>query len=247
VIEHVFDRHFSGQFTIHRSDKIDQPGMIDAQIIDHLLEDELVIADMSELNPNAFYEMGIRHMKELPIIHMFRKGTDIPFDVKLYRAIPFSFDHPAELAEARGALKSAIEAVLSPNYKPDNPVIRARGVMKLQETASPETAVLMGQISEMANRLSRLEHFTPIISSGDEQLGDTYVEVKFDEQVPISRLRLHFDRLKRRFGDRATLAKTGVGAIAFVLEGYKPEDLDTVDRFFTERDVGIFHIQAKLV
>src|SRR3569832_2839863 len=74
IIEHVLDHHFKDQFTVFRSYKIDQPGMIDAQIIGHLLDDDLVIADKSELNPNAFYEMGIRHMMELPIILMFKKG-----------------------------------------------------------------------------------------------------------------------------------------------------------------------------
>ncbi|MDW9584433.1 hypothetical protein GOB17_33730 [Sinorhizobium meliloti] len=112
IIEHVFDRYFPGRFEIVRADRIDEPGMIDAQIINHLLEDDLVIADMSELNANAFYEMGIRHMIEKPIIHMFKKGTDIPFDVKLYRAIPFSYEHPADLQEARAALAGAVKSAI---------------------------------------------------------------------------------------------------------------------------------------
>jgi hypothetical protein len=62
--------------------------MIDSQIITSLLDAELVIADLSFLNPNAFYEIGIRHMVQKPIIHMFIEGTDLPFDVKPFRGDP---------------------------------------------------------------------------------------------------------------------------------------------------------------
>ncbi|MER9307659.1 hypothetical protein NKJ06_34850 [Mesorhizobium sp. M0293] len=146
IIEHVLDQHFAGKFDVTRSDKIDQPGMIDAQIIAHLLDDDVVIADMSELNPNAFYEMGIRHMKELPITHMFKKGEVIPFDVKLYRAIQFDYSNPISLKEARGDLRRSIEAVLDPTFKPDNPVIRARGVQKLNEDATPAMLLVTQQL-----------------------------------------------------------------------------------------------------
>jgi hypothetical protein len=104
IIEPVFAEHFK-DFNVIRSDKIAQPGMIDSQVINHLLDADLVIADMSLLNANAFYEIGLRHMERKPIIHMFRAGEVIPFDVKPYRAIPFSVEHPKHLSEAQKQLK----------------------------------------------------------------------------------------------------------------------------------------------
>ena len=90
VIRAGLCRTFRRFFEVIRSDKIAQPGMINSQMINHLLDDDLVIADMSRLNANAFYEMGLRHMAEKPIIHMFRVPNDgIPFDVNPYRAITF--------------------------------------------------------------------------------------------------------------------------------------------------------------
>jgi len=74
------------EFETIRADQISSPGMIDAQIIRHLIDADLVIADLSGLNPNAFYEIGIRHMVAKPIIHMQLDGEVIPFDVMLYRA-----------------------------------------------------------------------------------------------------------------------------------------------------------------
>lgn len=158
IIEHVLEADFASQFDLIRADKIDQPGMIDAQIISHLLDDDLVIADMTELNPNVFYEIGIRHMKELPIVHIVKKGGAIPFDVKLFRAIPYDYADPAELRTARADLRRALDAVLQPDYKPDNPVIRARGVVKLIESAAPETAIIQQQLNELSRRLSAVEN-----------------------------------------------------------------------------------------
>jgi hypothetical protein len=88
IIQPIFDEHFQ-DFKVERADRIDEPGSISSQITIRLHTAELVIADMSLANANAFYEMGIRHMKRLPTIHMFLEGESIPFDVKPDRAISF--------------------------------------------------------------------------------------------------------------------------------------------------------------
>ena len=157
IIAPVFGKHFP-EFEVIRSDKIAQPGMIDSQVINHLLDDELVVADMSLLNANAFYEMGLRHMAEKPIIHMFRvPGEAIPFDVKPYRAIPFSFEHPKHLSEAREQLKQAIGAVLAPGYQIENPVTRARGFAALRQHATPGMDVVLMEIESLKTRVQMAE------------------------------------------------------------------------------------------
>jgi hypothetical protein len=109
------------------------------------------------LNANAFYEMGIRHMKQKPIIHMYRDGDKIPFDVAPYRAIPFSFVHPDDLTAAKNLLKRAVDEVLKPNFQVENPVTRARGVQKLEEHATDSERVLLSQLEAIQDRLQSLE------------------------------------------------------------------------------------------
>lgn len=157
IIEHVLEHQFSGQFNLTRADKISTPGMIDAQMIGHLLDDDLVIADMSELNPNAFYEMGIRHMIEKPIIHMFKTGEKIPFDVSLYRAIEFDYDYPEQLVSARNNLTKFIRTLQEENYKSDNPVIRARGIVQLKQSATPEDILVADQLADLYARIKQIE------------------------------------------------------------------------------------------
>jgi hypothetical protein len=71
------------EFDVKRADHDARPGLIDVQMINALLNAELVIADLSLLNPNAFYEIGIRHMAQKPIIHMQLAAEKPPFDVSL--------------------------------------------------------------------------------------------------------------------------------------------------------------------
>ncbi len=73
--------------TIVRADKIDRPGVITRQIIDHLVRSRLVIADLSFNNPNVFYELAIRHALRKPVVQIIRAGDKIPFDVNQVRTI----------------------------------------------------------------------------------------------------------------------------------------------------------------
>lgn len=152
-------------FDVVRADKIAAPGMIDAQVIGHLLESEIVIADLSGLNPNAFYEIGLRHMIQKPIVHMQLADDKIPFDVSLYRAIKFSRIRPADIRRAREDLKAALNSIVSPTYKVDNPVTRAQGQINLDLQASPSERVLVDQIRALQQRLSIIEDRA--ILSGD--------------------------------------------------------------------------------
>jgi hypothetical protein len=70
-----------------RADKIGEPGMITAQILEHIVYSRLVIVDLSYHNPNVFYEMAARHMCKLPVIQICRKADKIPFDVNQIRTI----------------------------------------------------------------------------------------------------------------------------------------------------------------
>jgi hypothetical protein len=156
IIAPVFAEHFK-EFKVIRSDGIAQPGMIDSQVINHLLDADLVIADMSLLNPNAFYEIGLRHMAVKPIIHMFRAGEVIPFDVKPYRAIPFSLEHPNHLSAAREKLKQAIDAAFAPGYRVENPVTRARAFAELKLHATPDVEFLLMEIESLKSRMQMME------------------------------------------------------------------------------------------
>jgi hypothetical protein len=162
LLEEIIDPVFKEfpDYEVVRADKIAEPGMIDAQIIRYLIDADLVIADLSALNPNAFYEIGIRHMVQKPIIHMQLVEDKIPFDVSLYRATKFSRRRPSDLRRARDELRQMVVAIGVPGYAVDNPVTRARGQIALEQHATPEQQVLMEQVRSIQGRLAAVEERT---------------------------------------------------------------------------------------
>jgi hypothetical protein len=170
-------------YLTERADKIADPGLIDAQVINALLEADLVIADLSMLNPNAFYEIGIRHMAQKPIIHMQRVSDEIPFDISLFRSIKFSIGHPNDLKSASAELKRAVEAIETPGYQVQNPVTSARGIVRLEEKATPELRIVLDHLAALGSRVSTLERHHP--------RSDYHAEDEFGPEGGRSKMRLN--------------------------------------------------------
>lgn len=68
-----------------RADKIGAPGMITSQVLEHVMRARLAIVDLSFHNPNAFYEMALRHACALPVVQISRRCDAPPFDVNQMR------------------------------------------------------------------------------------------------------------------------------------------------------------------
>ena len=72
-------------------------------VVRHLAEAELVIADMTGANPNVLYELGIAHTVRCAesVLLIAQSLKEIPFDVSSYRCIEYSrsFDGLRRLQE----------------------------------------------------------------------------------------------------------------------------------------------------
>ena len=42
-------------------DKIEESGSIHMEMFDHIARDDIAVVDITTLNPNVFYELGVRH------------------------------------------------------------------------------------------------------------------------------------------------------------------------------------------
>lgn len=76
-----------------RCDEIKQGGEIRRDMIRRISEDPVVIVDTSALNPNVFYELGIRHaLKRCVTILIREHGTSRPFNIEGMRDIEYTTD-----------------------------------------------------------------------------------------------------------------------------------------------------------
>ena len=94
-----------------RIDQENQPGAITESILEHLQTDELVIADITKLNPNAFYEIGYRTATGRPIIHIKSKDCPIPFDVSAVRTFDYDITDLDSVAELKMRLSDTIQSI----------------------------------------------------------------------------------------------------------------------------------------
>lgn len=69
----------------------DGSDVIQSTIIGQLLAADLVIADLSDHNPNVLFELGIRIASDLPVALIKAEGTGRIFDVdNMMRVLPYS-------------------------------------------------------------------------------------------------------------------------------------------------------------
>jgi Tetratricopeptide Repeats-Sensor len=109
-----------------RADDIKHSGLIDVPMYELLLEADIVIADLSTANPNAIYELGVRHaLRPHTTIIMAESQFKFPFDlshivIRPYEHLGTGID--AEHAETvREELKAAIQKLLE-QPEVDSPV-----------------------------------------------------------------------------------------------------------------------------
>lgn len=66
-------------------------GNIIRDILDNLNKADIVIADMTDRNPNVFYELGVRHALKNATILITQDIEDVPFDLRQYATIKYEW------------------------------------------------------------------------------------------------------------------------------------------------------------
>ena len=143
---------------VYVAHEIATSGSITKQVLEHLLEDDLVIANLTGLNPNVMYELAVRHAKRLPVVTVAEFSTDLPFDISDERAIFYNNDMNG-VEELKPALEKAIEEALK-EEKPDNPIYRVAKSIIIQEDSEiqPIYKIILDEIERINKRLNFSSH-----------------------------------------------------------------------------------------
>ncbi len=76
---------------VRRADDVYGTQPIIEDIWEGICSSEIVLADVTGRNPNVMYEIGMAHTVGKPVIILTQTMDDVPFDLKHYRCIVYSY------------------------------------------------------------------------------------------------------------------------------------------------------------
>ncbi len=92
-----------------RCDKIAQSGWVHRLMISEIYEADVAVVDLSTLNPNVFYELGVRHaLRRTVTVLLCRKGTKTPFNIAGFNLIRYDPDDPQNLQTVQTQIASFV-------------------------------------------------------------------------------------------------------------------------------------------
>jgi hypothetical protein len=149
-------------YKVERADEIDEAGQITHQVIERLLDDELVIADLTNRNPNVFYELAVRHAARKPVVTLMVEGQELPFDLKDVRTVFYDIHDPDKLESAQEDLSQKVIAIEASGEPVRNPITVARNVTLLRESDDPDVqaaGAVLSAISDIREEMRELRRF----------------------------------------------------------------------------------------
>ena len=168
-----------GGYVTVRADVEGEPGLITHQVIQHLLDDPLVIADLTGRNPNVFYELAIRHAINKPVIQLIEQGEQIPFDVAGMRTIQVDHTDLDSVAAAKMEIRKQIEIAESDPTSLSNPFSMTLDLRGLQQSGSSTDQ----RLAEMLQGQSSLQtlFFSFVAATADVQMRVREILARLDE------------------------------------------------------------------
>lgn len=110
IIDAVIKPALEEWYEIEVAHRISTPGSITKQIIEAIYNSKLVIANLTNCNPNVMYELALRHGIGKPVIMIAVEGTKLPSDIMMQRTIFYRNDARGVL-ELRDKLKNTAEKI----------------------------------------------------------------------------------------------------------------------------------------
>jgi len=144
-------------FNVIVAHEIETTGSITKQVIEHLLHDEMVVANLTELNPNVMYELAVRHAKRLPVVSLMENSTKLPFDIMTERTIPYDNDMSG-VEELKPKLYNMIVAAVD-EKEPDNPIYRViteNVIQTLSLDSGDAQSYVMKRLDQISSQLNTI-------------------------------------------------------------------------------------------
>lgn len=161
-----------------RADEEVTGGIIHKAMFERLILCEYAVADLTTANANVFYELGVRHaVRPWSTVALFAKGSRLPFDVTMLRAIPYTLT-PAGTPDDIDATRKSLTTQLSDARKAikDSPVFTLIEGMSEQQIDHEKTDAFRDRVSYSQHLKDRLaaarERGVEAVKAVESELGN---------------------------------------------------------------------------
>ena len=145
---------------------------------------QVVIADLTGLNPNVMYELGVAHAFEKKTIVITQDDLiTLPFDLKQYRAKKYT-THFAQYTELVKYLKTNLDGGVNDTIEYSNPVKDSLSLVKIEiKSSATEKPIITKEIDTTQKN--------EIINNLDSSISDTDTKVKMlIKEIEIFKIRI---------------------------------------------------------
>jgi len=105
-------------FDVKRGDHRSEAGQIDVDVIKAVQESDLCIVDLSQPNPNVYYELGRRDETGKPVILLKSKNSpDLPVDIATRRYIEYDLDSRHGIRDAIQQIRNFVEPIVEKGFE----------------------------------------------------------------------------------------------------------------------------------
>lgn len=99
-------------FKPKRADNLDRPTPIIRDIWEYINHSKILIADITGLNPNVMYELGLAHAITKPVIIISNSIEIVPFDLRHLRILIYDSKKPNWGYDLRTRIKNSISEII---------------------------------------------------------------------------------------------------------------------------------------
>jgi len=164
------------QLKARRADSSVLPRDILADILEEIERAEIIIVDLTGLNPNVVYELGMAHARCDSVILLAQKNQKLPFDVRQIRCVFFD----PKLPEWTRKLSDDLAQVFGRLRRIDPPAVI--------DNACERTKALIEDLKTLAQRGKRLSGETVWFSGGLSAFAispDEYIPPELADYHPL--------------------------------------------------------------
>ena len=154
IIEAVIKPVLEAKYTVNAAHLSISSVIITKEIIQDIFEADLIIANLTDSNPNVMYELSFAHALRKPVVHLIREGQKPPFDISSQRYIAYT-NNMLGTVHLKEQLEKFVNDVTDNKKKISNPITDSIDMIEIK----PETRemVIVDALNDISRRLTGIE------------------------------------------------------------------------------------------